>query len=245
MSAVPDVSVVMPCLNEVETLEASIARAREGIRQAGLTGEVVVADNGSTDGSLDIARAAGVRIVHVRERGYGNAYRAGFRGRAWPPRGDGRLRRHVRLLQAGRVDGAAGAGGRHGARVRACAARSTRAPCRGCIATSAIRRCRRCSTCSTGRASPTRTVASARSTARRCSISGSARQAWSSRPRCSSWRLAPAGGWPRCRSRITPGRATRSSGRSGTDGGTCGCCSCTARRTSSCCRARLPCSAGC
>jgi glycosyltransferase involved in cell wall biosynthesis len=78
MSSVPDVSVVMPCLNEVETLEASIARAREGIRQAGLTGEVVIADNGSTDGSLDIARAAGVRLVHVRERGYGNAYRAGF-----------------------------------------------------------------------------------------------------------------------------------------------------------------------
>lgn len=74
----PEVSVVMPCLNEAETLGACIDRAREGLRRLGRSGEVVVADNGSTDGSVEIALAHGARVVPVAQRGYGAAYRGGF-----------------------------------------------------------------------------------------------------------------------------------------------------------------------
>jgi glycosyltransferase involved in cell wall biosynthesis len=73
-----DVSVVMPCLNEAATLAACIDRARAGLARLGRPGEIVVADNGSTDGSADIARAHGARVVHVPQRGYGAAYRGGL-----------------------------------------------------------------------------------------------------------------------------------------------------------------------
>lgn len=68
----------MPCLNEAATLARSIARAREGLRKLGRLGEIVVADNGSTDGSVEIALASGARVVHVAQRGYGAAYHGGF-----------------------------------------------------------------------------------------------------------------------------------------------------------------------
>jgi hypothetical protein len=77
-AATPEVSVVMPCLNEAGTLGACIDRAREGLARLGRLGEVVVADNGSTDGSVEIALAHGARVVHVAQRGYGAAYRGGF-----------------------------------------------------------------------------------------------------------------------------------------------------------------------
>ena len=73
-----DVSIVMPCLNEEATIVACIERAKEGLRRLGASGEVLVADNGSTDRSVELARAAGARVVHVRDRGYGSAYRGGF-----------------------------------------------------------------------------------------------------------------------------------------------------------------------
>jgi glycosyltransferase involved in cell wall biosynthesis len=73
-----EVSVVMPCLNEEETIAACIDRAHEGLRRLGATGEVIVADNGSTDRSVAIAEARGARVVHVAPRGYGHAYRAGI-----------------------------------------------------------------------------------------------------------------------------------------------------------------------
>lgn len=73
-----EVSVVMPCLNEAETLPACIARAIRALREAGLSGEVIVADNGSTDGSPAQAAAAGARVVTVSERGYGHALMAGI-----------------------------------------------------------------------------------------------------------------------------------------------------------------------
>jgi glycosyltransferase involved in cell wall biosynthesis len=72
------VSVVMPCLNEEETIAACIDKAREGLRRLGLPGEIVVADNGSTDRSVAIAESRGARVVHVAMRGYGHAYRAGI-----------------------------------------------------------------------------------------------------------------------------------------------------------------------
>jgi glycosyltransferase involved in cell wall biosynthesis len=74
----PRVSVVIPCLNEAETIAECVRRAREGIAQAGVAGEVVVADNGSDDGSAALAEAAGARVVHEPRRGYGSAYLAGF-----------------------------------------------------------------------------------------------------------------------------------------------------------------------
>jgi len=72
------VSVVMPCLNEAETLERCVRRALGAIEASGLPGEVLVADNGSTDGSQEIARRAGARVVDVPERGYGAALLGGI-----------------------------------------------------------------------------------------------------------------------------------------------------------------------
>ena len=71
-------SLVMPCLNEHETLEGCIIRAYEGLKKAGITGEIVIADNGSTDGSQKIAESLGARIVDVPRKGYGSALRAGI-----------------------------------------------------------------------------------------------------------------------------------------------------------------------
>src|SRR3954462_9325610 len=74
----PLVSVVIPCLNEAENIEECIRRAQEAIAQHGLDGEVVVADNNSEDGSAELARNAGARVVVEPRRGYGSAYLAGF-----------------------------------------------------------------------------------------------------------------------------------------------------------------------
>lgn len=74
----PCVSVVMPCLNEERTLGRCIEAARRGITAAGISGEVIVSDNGSTDASVRVAEAAGARVVRCERRGYGNALRAGF-----------------------------------------------------------------------------------------------------------------------------------------------------------------------
>lgn len=73
-----EISVVIPCLNEVRSLESCIHKAKEAFRRMGVQGEVVVADNGSTDGSIELAELAGARVVHVTSKGYGNALRAGI-----------------------------------------------------------------------------------------------------------------------------------------------------------------------
>jgi len=73
-----EVSVVIPCLNEANSLAYCVDKAVTAFRNAGLNGEVVVADNGSTDGSIQIAEEHGARVVHVRERGYGAALRTGI-----------------------------------------------------------------------------------------------------------------------------------------------------------------------
>ena len=72
------VSVVIPCLNEADSIDRCVRAALEAIQSGGLRGEVVVADNGSTDGSAELAAAAGARVVHEPRRGYGSAYLAGF-----------------------------------------------------------------------------------------------------------------------------------------------------------------------
>ncbi|MGA2963643.1 MAG: glycosyltransferase family 2 protein [Candidatus Korobacteraceae bacterium] len=77
-SETPEISVVMPCLNEAETLATCIGRAVQALRENGIDGEIVVADNGSTDGSQEIATRAGARVVKVSSKGYGNALRGGI-----------------------------------------------------------------------------------------------------------------------------------------------------------------------
>jgi glycosyltransferase involved in cell wall biosynthesis len=70
--------VVIPCLNEAETLDVVIREAREGLDRGGIAGEILVADNGSTDGSQELARQAGARVVPVASRGYGSALMGGI-----------------------------------------------------------------------------------------------------------------------------------------------------------------------
>lgn len=72
-----ELSIVIPCLNEVQTLARAIGFAREAIERSGLSGEIVVADNGSTDGSRELAEREGARVVPVPRRGYGYALMAG------------------------------------------------------------------------------------------------------------------------------------------------------------------------
>ncbi len=68
----------MPCLNEAETLGTCIRKARNALAELAIPGELVIADNGSSDGSQEIARRAGARVVDVSERGYGSALRGGM-----------------------------------------------------------------------------------------------------------------------------------------------------------------------
>jgi glycosyltransferase involved in cell wall biosynthesis len=68
-----EISIIMPCLNEAETLEICIRKATEYFERSGVRGEVIVGDNGSTDGSQEIALSAGARVVNVPLRGYGAA----------------------------------------------------------------------------------------------------------------------------------------------------------------------------
>jgi len=74
-----ELTVLMPCLNEAETVATCVAKARGFLAHSGVLGEVVVADNGSTDGSQELATAAGARVVPADAPGYGNALMAGIR----------------------------------------------------------------------------------------------------------------------------------------------------------------------
>src|SRR5258706_9134807 len=73
-----EVSVVIPCLNEANSIGICVSKAIRAFQSAGFPGEVVVADNGSTDGSIEIAEKLGARVVRVEARGYGSALRAGI-----------------------------------------------------------------------------------------------------------------------------------------------------------------------
>jgi len=73
-----ELSVVMPCLNERETVGVCVRKALASLHEAGIRGEVIVGDNGSTDESVEIARSEGARVVHVEEKGYGSALRGGI-----------------------------------------------------------------------------------------------------------------------------------------------------------------------
>jgi glycosyltransferase involved in cell wall biosynthesis len=73
-----ELSVIMPCLNEAETVGRCIEKAQRSLAELGISGEIIVADNGSTDGSGVIAASTGARVVRVEEKGYGNALMAGI-----------------------------------------------------------------------------------------------------------------------------------------------------------------------
>ncbi len=73
-----ELTILMPCLNEAATLGICIAKAQASLASLGVSGEILIADNGSTDGSQEIAQAAGARLVAVPERGYGAALKAGI-----------------------------------------------------------------------------------------------------------------------------------------------------------------------
>ncbi|MGA9507543.1 MAG: glycosyltransferase family 2 protein [Candidatus Sulfotelmatobacter sp.] len=73
-----EVSVVMPCLNEAETLEACIVKAKRALQESRIAGEIVIADNGSIDGSLQIAERLGAKVVNVQAKGYGSALMGGI-----------------------------------------------------------------------------------------------------------------------------------------------------------------------
>ena len=73
-----ELSIVMPCLNEVETIATCIRKARQSLCEHSIAGEIIVADNGSTDDSQAIAASMGARVVHVETKGYGNALMGGI-----------------------------------------------------------------------------------------------------------------------------------------------------------------------
>jgi glycosyltransferase involved in cell wall biosynthesis len=120
----PELSVVMPCLNEADTLARCIDKARQALDSHGIHGEIIVADNGSTDGSREIATAHGARVEAVPERGYGAALMGGFaaaRGRfvimadaddsydfAEIPKILGKLREGYEVVQGCRLEGGGG-----------------------------------------------------------------------------------------------------------------------------------------
>ncbi len=74
----PELSVVMPCLNEAETLAVCIKKAQSFFEKEGIVGEVIIADNGSTDGSQQIADSLGAKVVAVERKGYGSALQGGI-----------------------------------------------------------------------------------------------------------------------------------------------------------------------
>jgi glycosyltransferase involved in cell wall biosynthesis len=73
-----ELSVVMPCLNERETVGRCVRKAVTSLREAGINGEVIVSDNGSTDGSVEIAESEGALVIHVADKGYGSALKGGI-----------------------------------------------------------------------------------------------------------------------------------------------------------------------
>jgi hypothetical protein len=73
-----ELTILMPCLDEAATVTRCVQKARRFLEQAAISGEVLIADNGSSDGSVALAEAAGARVIHAPERGYGAALRAGI-----------------------------------------------------------------------------------------------------------------------------------------------------------------------
>jgi glycosyltransferase involved in cell wall biosynthesis len=77
-NSTPQVSIVIPCLNEARSIGICVGKAMAALGRACVRGEVIVADNGSSDGSIEIAERCGARVIRVAVRGYGNALRKGI-----------------------------------------------------------------------------------------------------------------------------------------------------------------------
>src|SRR5262245_47438473 len=77
-NSIVELSIVMPCLNEAETLGICLVKADRALREHDVVGEIIVADNGSTDGSQAIAERMGAHVIHVQAKGYGNALMGGI-----------------------------------------------------------------------------------------------------------------------------------------------------------------------
>ena len=73
-----ELTILMPCLNEAETVAICVHKARGFLKRTGIEGEVLVADNGSSDGSPELAREAGARVVRIERKGYGSALLGGI-----------------------------------------------------------------------------------------------------------------------------------------------------------------------
>lgn len=78
MSNKPELSIVMPCLNEAETLAICINKAQSFLNKNKINGEIIIADNGSTDGSIAIAKSNNATVIHAQQKGYGSALKAGI-----------------------------------------------------------------------------------------------------------------------------------------------------------------------
>ena len=79
-----ELTILMPCLNEAETIEICVRKAKSWLDASGVSGEVLIADNGSRDGSQALAEACGARVIAVPEKGYGAALMGGIRGARQP-----------------------------------------------------------------------------------------------------------------------------------------------------------------
>ena len=79
-----ELTVLIPCLNEADTLAVCIQKAKQGLAAAAIVGEVLVADNGSTDASVAIAEQEGARVVFITAKGYGNAVMGGIEAARGP-----------------------------------------------------------------------------------------------------------------------------------------------------------------
>jgi len=78
METTPRLSILMPCLNETKTLETCINKAKSFLLKSGVNGEIIIADNGSTDGSIELAKKAKAKVIHVAQKGYGSALLGGI-----------------------------------------------------------------------------------------------------------------------------------------------------------------------
>src|SRR5262249_57216305 len=78
MTSAVELTILMPCLNEAETISGCIAKAKSFLERASIVGEVLIADNGSSDGSVALAQRGGAAVITGAERGYGAALRAGI-----------------------------------------------------------------------------------------------------------------------------------------------------------------------
>ena len=73
-----DLSIVIPCLNEIETIEICISKCKTALQKLNIKAEIILADNGSTDGSIEKAKELGVKVVNIKKKGYGNALKGGI-----------------------------------------------------------------------------------------------------------------------------------------------------------------------